>query len=433
MVSLSGRPLSGTSPHYLHSGGGSSGGSGSASAGGTFRMLGSRRKMNKFRFRLLFLLYLAMGCIIPYYVMKQAEEEQFYQQIAKRRQQQEQLREDQLHEEYLRHGGGFRDRIRLLRHGHGGIRKMYGQEEEAERAAAEVVVATAAATNDKNDKVYKRKVFFQDLSAATESPLSVQESLSGLLRIQSSNTSSTLPSTSNNNISPEVRHHLHQQQQRQKQAIETLAQLYDKQHEQAKFSLIKTLTTYETRVERAVEVAKNFIAKKMLPEYQVFEARIPGTLLDSVEKTRRFRELMSEALDRGRWVYEPERDYPDFGGATGWNKKKQGERDRDVAIDRAPFPEAGKYHWEPSLRLLPAEGAPEGVGTGVSTTTATTGGVGGWHATRIQPEEFCRILGPRHIVLVGDLIHWQLHDSIMYNMFDNPQACYGDLACHLGV
>ncbi|KAF9135091.1 hypothetical protein BGW39_004723 [Mortierella sp. 14UC] len=43
------------------------------------------------------------------------------------------------------------------------------------------------------------------------------------------------------------------------------------------------------------------------------------------------------------------------------------------------------------------------------------------------------ILGPRHIVLVGDLIHWQLHDSIMYNMFDNPQACYGDLACHLEV
>ncbi|KAF9913107.1 hypothetical protein EC991_003566 [Linnemannia zychae] len=420
MVSLSGRPLSGTSPHYLHSGSSTT----SASAGGTFRMFGSRRKMNKFRFRIMVLIYLAMGCIIPYYVMRQAEEEQFYQQVAMRRQRQEQLREDQLHEEYMRHGGGFRDRIRLLRHGNSEVRKMYGEpEKETTRVGATAEAEEAAATtNEKSNRVYKRKAFFQDLSAEPESlqtHLSVQESMTGLLRIHPSTSSSQ--SSSNNNASPEVRHHLRQQHQRQRQALQSLAEVYDKQREQAKFNRINSIKSYENRVIRAVEAAKTWIAKKMLPEHQAFETRIPGTNLNSIEKTKRFRQLMSEALDSGRWVYEPERDYPDFGGATGWNKKKHGERDRDVAIDRAPFPEAGKYHWEPNPR---------------STAEKTDGGagsVGGWHATRIQPEEFCRILGPRHIVLVGDLIHWQLHDSIMYNMFDNPQACYGDLACHLGV
>ncbi|KAF9130167.1 hypothetical protein BGX30_013620 [Mortierella sp. GBA39] len=351
MVSLSGRPLSGPS---------SSGSSASATAGGTFRMLGSGRKMSKFRFRVMILLYLAMGCIIPYYVMKQAEDEEIWQQASLKRQQVEQQTEEDVS---LRHGGGFRDRIRFFgnRGGGGG-----GQLEKVED--------TKATTDGSADiKTYRRRAFFQDLSEMES------ESLSSVAVV----------------------------------GQEILPETYDKQNEQAQFHRIKGLKSYESRVKKAIVAAKAWVAKKMPPKDLVFESRIPGTRLDGVEKTRRFRELMSHGLDKGRWVYEPKRDYPDFGGATGWNKKKHGERDRDVAIDRPPFPKAGKYHWEP--------------------TTAMTGGTGGWHATRLQPEEFCRILGPRHIVLVGDLIHWQLHDSIMYNMFDNPQACYGDLACHQGV
>ncbi|KAK3826956.1 MAG: hypothetical protein JOS17DRAFT_750038 [Linnemannia elongata] len=369
-------------------------------------MLGSRRKMSKFRFRVMILLYLTLGCIIPYYVMRQAEEEEIWQQASLKRHKVGQQSEEE--EEFLRHGGGFRDRIRLFGTGGGG--------DQVEKA--EGVEGTEARTDGNGDiKTYKRRAFFQDLSEMGSESLSSavgQENLPGFLRIQPSSfnsPSSPSPSSNNNNeMSKELRQ---QQRARHRQILQSLTEAYDKQSEQAKFHRIKTIKAYESRVEKAIQTAKAWVAKKMPPEDQVFESRIPGTKLDSVEKTRRFRELMSQGLDKGRWVYEPERDYPEFGGATGWNKKKLGERDRDVAIDRAPFPEAGKYHWEP--------------------TTTITGGTGGWHATRIQPEEFCRILGPRHIVLVGDLIHWQLHDSIMYNMFDNPQACYGDLACHLGV
>lgn len=381
-------------------------------------MLGSRRKMSKFRFRVLILLYLAMGCVIPYYVMKQAEEEELYQQVAMRSQQAEQLGKEE--EVYLGHGGGFRDRIRFL--GRGGESGGQIQKVDADDTMP------ADRSSDGSAKIYKRKAFFQDLSSTTagepESLSSVvQETLPGLLRIQHSFNSSLSTSShfgNKNDGSPkELRHNLRQKQQQQqtrhRQILQTLSETYYKHSEQAKFHRIKGLKSYGSRIERAVESAKAWVTKKMPPESLVLESRIPGTRLDSKEKTRRFRELMSAGLDQGQWVYEPERDYPDFGGATGWNKKKHGERDRDVAIDRAPFPEAGKYHWEPT----PGSGK--------------AGWGGGWHATRIQPEEFCRILGPRHIILVGDLIHWQLHDSIMYNMFDTPQVCYGDLACHLGV
>ncbi|KAG0202911.1 hypothetical protein BGX33_009389 [Mortierella sp. NVP41] len=337
MVSLNSRPLSGTSSHYLHSSGGASGAASnsnsSGNAGGSFRMLG-RRKMSKFRFRIMIFLYLAMGCIIPYFVMEHAEEEKLYQQ-ERRLQQQHQEQGQELSEvrPQARNGegvggvqgalaGAFGEQIRLLGHGE---------------------------------------------------PLRIQHA-------------------------------------QQKQILETLNELYDKQRQQAKLHRIKSVKSYENRVNRAVEAAKAWVVKKLPPEHQILdESRIPGTNLDSSQKTRRFRRLMSEALDKGR----------------EWNKKKHGERDRVVAIDRPPFPEAGKYHWEPALPAAPQAG--EGQGSEATTTA------GGWHVARIQPEEFCRLLGPRHIVLVGDLIHWQLHDSIMYNMFDNPQACYGDLACHMGV
>ncbi|KAF8944939.1 hypothetical protein BGZ47_003487 [Haplosporangium gracile] len=399
MVAISGRPISGPS---------SGSGSTSTTAGGTFKMLGSRRKMNKFRARVMTLLYLAVGCIIPYCVMKQAEEKVMCQQAAL----QNQYPTEWTEKVFLRHGGGFRDRIRFFGSGGGG--RGGGQVEK------EGYTEVGAGTEGNGDiKTYKLRAFFQDLSETGSGGLSSvvgQESLPGLIRIQpSSDSSSSSPNYFHNDGSTKE---LRQQQfAHQRQILQSLTEIYDKHSQEAKFHQIKDVKAYDSHVKEAVEAAKAWITKKMPSKIQVSESRIPGTRLDSPEKTRRFRELMSKGLDKGRWVYEPKRDYPDFGGATGWNKKKLGERDRDMAIDRAPFPEAGKYHWEPTLAKM----------------EKTDGRMRGWHATRIQPEEFCRILGSRHIVLVGDLIHWQLHDSIMYNMFDNPQACYGNLACHLGV
>ncbi|KAG0264317.1 hypothetical protein BG011_007065 [Mortierella polycephala] len=389
-----GRPLSGALSQYPQSGR-------SGSGEGTFRLLG-QRKMTKLRFRAMVVIYLALGCIIPYYVMKHAEEEQSFHQQGVRRD----------HDQAL----------------------LTVQEQGQGPGDAEFIVFDI-----NNPKGYRRRAFFQDLMEPdvlspilpldtpfqTNSIDAVSPTLHELQHATLARSVATPVSPSA--ISPPPIQPL----SRRKNTLTSLADKYEEERKLARLDRVNNLKKYTTLIQRAVLQSEIWARKRLPDEFQHFDQRIPGTLLDTPEKTRRFRQLMNEALDQGRWVYDAQRDYPDFGGATGWNKKKQNERDRDVAIDRPPFPEAGKYHWEP----LPfnTSSISDTLNTFNTFTTLGATGVNGWQTNRIQPEDFCRILGPRHIVLVGDMIHWQLHDSIMYNMFDNPQACYGDLACHLGV
>ncbi|KAG0006308.1 hypothetical protein BGZ79_003773 [Entomortierella chlamydospora] len=95
--------------------------------------------------------------------------------------------------------------------------------------------------------------------------------------------------------------------------------------------------------------------------------------------------------------------------ARKWAPKKLPE---DVQFSETKVPEADKYYWRPVI------GAKE-------SNVRTGAGAMGWHAQRIQRQDFC-------VVLIGDLIHWQLHDPIVHNMLDTLQARYGDLAYHLG-
>ncbi|KAF9373113.1 hypothetical protein CPB97_000808 [Podila verticillata] len=378
MVSIGDRRTS-TSPPY---GRPASATLGSAGACG---MMG-RRKLTKLRFRILVLAYIVMGCIIPYYVMKHADDEQLYQQG------QLEQRPDEASP--------------------GTPSAMVENESESSKAPME----------------YKRRAFFEDLVGnMAQRPLSRNEgwlpphppnAQQPPLRPPSSHES---PHTLDSILSPLIQQHRHYRVQHHKQLLETMDESFTLLHEQNKMTKVKTRKQYQKMIKKAIQLTGEFVQENLPPEmlFEQNQTRIPGTGINTPAKTARFRALMDQALNNGRWVYEADRDYPDFGGATAWSKKKQNERDRDVAIDRAPFPEAGRYHWEPLL-------------TSKKKVKSTVPGIP-WYTNRIQPEDFCRILGPRHIVLVGDLIHWQLHDSIMYNMFDTPQICYGDIACHQGV
>ncbi|KAI8605140.1 hypothetical protein EDD21DRAFT_433513 [Dissophora ornata] len=396
MVSISGRPLSGTSPLYPRSAGGGT--------GAAFRMFG-RRRMSKLRFRVLVVVYLTMGCIIPYYVMKYAEEEQLYQEGPKFQQEQEQSYQQQ----------------------HYGVVNQMPDK-------------GPIAADPNNPRGYRRRAFFQDLNEIELSSIPLHsayqpEQLDPILYpsqpLDQGKVPASSPPSSSSSFSSTVSRDLQLTLQRrllhQQEILANLTQTFALQRQLAKLHKVKSEKNYTSMIQRALTSASKWILKKIPQEFQYFETRIPGTALDTVEKTKRFRQLMDQALNKGRWVYEPHRGYPDFGGATGWNKKMKNERDRDAAIDRPPFPEAGKYHWEPIVDL------PSSSVSSPSPSPNPLVPPKGWHADRIHPQDFCRILGPRHIVLVGDLIHWQLHDSIMYNMFDTPQACYGDLACSLGV
>ncbi|KAF9403451.1 hypothetical protein BGZ94_004599 [Podila epigama] len=373
-----------------------------------------RRKMSKFRFRLVLLTYVALGCILPYYVMKHADDEELYQQHC--------LEQNKLHTDN-KNGGVF----------------------------------TSMDGTSTPEVVYRRRAFFEDITTllkdnATERhPLlrhheqqqeQQQQHQQQLQRVQQQQQQQQRTQYQPSNLTP-LRQHRLDSLQRQQRILEEFDQQFKDLQDQNKMTRVKTAAQYQVTIDYARRLAIDFARKKLKPAQFWMHGehvRIPGTLIDTPAKTARFRMLMEQALDQGRWVYEPDRDYPDFGGATGWSKKKQNERDRDVAIDRPPFPEAGKYHWEP---LLTKEQA---IDTGMGTDTDTDNTENEkktqrkaivthemLYTPRIHPEDFCRLLGSRHIVLVGDLIHWQLHDSILYNMFDTPQICYGDMACHLGV
>ncbi|KAF9438150.1 hypothetical protein BGZ76_009524 [Entomortierella beljakovae] len=359
MVAASPRPLSGTSPRHLDS----------ASSITSARIFG-RRRVSKLRFRVMMLLYFAVGCIIPYYVMKLAEEEELYRQLESSNQ--------------------------------------------------------SPVFDINNPKGYKRRAFFRDLNGNDLSEeQQQQQQLQQLYQRPRYDRVIRIPyaqaTTEGTDSLPAPLHHLIQKkQQHHSEILGGLSELFLLHRQTAKLFKVTSPQSYYNMMKRVVQEARKGALKRIPVDHHYLDNAIPGTRLNTQEKTRRFRQLMDQALDKGRWVYESDRDYPDFGGAIGWNKKMKNERDRDVAINRPPFPEAGKYHWEPVVNQE------ESVGS--SNEEAM-----GWSAKRIQPHDFCRILGPRHIVLVGDIIHWQLHDSIMYNMFDSPQTCYGDLACHLGV
>ncbi|KAG0042981.1 hypothetical protein BGZ83_011961 [Gryganskiella cystojenkinii] len=448
MVSLSGRPLTGSSPRYP-----GSAMSGSISAGGTLRMLG-RRRMTKFRFRMMVLIYLTLGCIIPYYVMKNAEESESSRQQHRLEQRQEELF---LFEQEKQHRQQEEQQLLLLHRMNPALSSTPSSQTDGGLGLPAAGVGSGAVSED-NPKGYRRRAFFEDIvnvevltTDSSQGPDTLQIDSHQLLDSDNVNTvnEGTVPLLSGSILQepePSSSHptaaHIQQQQQSQRAVLDTFRKRLYWYRTQSKIEKIKTVQDYEKMIEGAIKAAEDWVQSKMPEDVQFLgdQARIPGTGLTTAQKTKRFRALMDQALNAGRWVYESDRDYPDFGGATGWNKKKQNERDRDVAIDRPPFPEAGKYHWKPLT-------VSDTLGSGFSSQQQQLSGGGeggeggdpshtrhpGWHADRIPPEDFCSVLGPRHIVLVGDLIHWQLHDSIMYNMFDNPQACYGDLACHIGV
>ncbi|ORX46474.1 hypothetical protein DM01DRAFT_1364384 [Hesseltinella vesiculosa] len=45
------------------------------------------------------------------------------------------------------------------------------------------------------------------------------------------------------------------------------------------------------------------------------------------------------------------------------------------------------------------------------------------------PDQWCSVLNGRHILLVGDLVQYQLHDLFLDTLRDAPTACYGELNC----
>ena len=47
----------------------------------------------------------------------------------------------------------------------------------------------------------------------------------------------------------------------------------------------------------------------------------------------------------------------------------------------------------------------------------------------VDPSRWCHALNGRHVLLVGDLVQYQLHDVLLDAMRDGPTVCFGELNC----
>lgn len=47
----------------------------------------------------------------------------------------------------------------------------------------------------------------------------------------------------------------------------------------------------------------------------------------------------------------------------------------------------------------------------------------------IEPANWCKALNGRNILLVGDLVHYQLHEVLLDTLRDGPAICFGELNC----
>lgn len=45
------------------------------------------------------------------------------------------------------------------------------------------------------------------------------------------------------------------------------------------------------------------------------------------------------------------------------------------------------------------------------------------------PQQWCRVLNGRHILLVGDLVQYQLHELFLDSLREGPTVCFGELNC----
>jgi hypothetical protein len=136
----------------------------------------------------------------------------------------------------------------------------------------------------------------------------------------------------------------------------------------------------------------NEAVKKAFPDMHT----IPGTRL-SQNKVKSLRKNV-DCWTRGKWVKANQQLHlmPHF------QDPLYGSCDRKFARTSDGQRPALAYEWEPECAM------PE---------------------TTINVEQWCDVLDGRHLLLVGDLVHYQVHEILLDSMREGPVVCYGELNC----
>ncbi|KAF9965970.1 hypothetical protein BGZ70_003655 [Mortierella alpina] len=104
--------------------------------------------------------------------------------------------------------------------------------------------------------------------------------------------------------------------------------------------------------------------------------------------------------------------------------------DHDHQHNRWIVREAVKYRWIPDEKMC----GPTAQNTGGTDSEegGSTSTLGLEHEPQMfQPfdtQAFCKVVGKRHVLVVGDLTQYQLHDALLSAM-DRPFSCSGEMSC----
>ena len=130
----------------------------------------------------------------------------------------------------------------------------------------------------------------------------------------------------------------------------------------------------------------------------VFTGVIPGSIIETQDQAQALRSLV-DCWTRGRWaktnVVSPIRHFQDPIYNTCDNKFYK-------THNKTEWRNAVRYQWQPSCPLP---------------------------AIAVDPENWCRALDGRDVALVGDLVHYQMHELLLDALRDGPVVCYGELSC----
>lgn len=161
---------------------------------------------------------------------------------------------------------------------------------------------------------------------------------------------------------------------------------------------IKTYLTTKEREELTLEMV-NLAKEKAVKEFSGIKGIVGSTYYNTEKKANEFRERVS-CLTTGQWVQVESPGYmmphfqdPIYGSCERKHKKKN--------LDGS-LPPAVKYVWQSQC---------------------------GESQVDINSERWCGALNGRSLLLVGDLVQYQLHEVFLDTLRDGPAVCFGELNC----
>lgn len=170
---------------------------------------------------------------------------------------------------------------------------------------------------------------------------------------------------------------------------------YNEQHpNMAPLQNPKYTTAHLTTQERdALQTSMVEKARVAASEFQV--TGIPGSVMNTASKAKKFRSLV-DCWTTGSWVEDtahytmPHFQDPIYGSCDRKYKKSGGTSVRPAV----------RYTWKSQCDMI-----------------------------NVDAQHWCQVLRGRHLLLVGDLVQYQLHELFLDTLRDGPAVCFGELNC----